>query len=163
MLERAAQHQPDSNDYIMAAFVCVKGAVLCVFETDAVRARQSSWLSYRDLPPESKNTRVSVSGTHSLLSSLSHSCINTLTHTERRQESRYPKQDGYVWVVRSQRDILFLTASSQQWRYLLYIWAACQLGVFVGGASKCVISRGCSHLIEWIIADGAGFYTFYCI
>lgn len=42
MLERAVQHQPDSNDHIMAAFVCVKEAVLCVLETDVVRARQSS-------------------------------------------------------------------------------------------------------------------------
>lgn len=34
-----------------------------------------------------ENTRVSVSGTHSLLFFLSHSCINTLTHTEKTRKS----------------------------------------------------------------------------
>lgn len=43
-LKRAVQHQPDSNDYIVSVFVCVKRAA-CVFvcvQTDVECATQSS-------------------------------------------------------------------------------------------------------------------------
>lgn len=88
----------------MAVFVCLR-QMLCVQHNPADYCREICCLSR-------KTTSVSVSGTHSLLFSPSHSCINMRTHTQRIQESHYPKQDGHVWVVRSQCDILFLSASS---------------------------------------------------
>lgn len=67
MLQRTVQHQSDSNDCIMAVFVCERGS-LCVLEADVVHATESSQLRYRDLLPEPKITSVSGSGAHS------HSC-----------------------------------------------------------------------------------------
>lgn len=52
MLERAVQHQPDSNDYIMAVFVCVTEAacvclrqMLCVQDNPADYRREICCLS----------------------------------------------------------------------------------------------------------------------
>lgn len=109
MLVRAVQHQPDSNDYIMAAFVCVKEAVcvclrqmLCVKDNPADYCREICCLSWK---------QQSLCVWHALsLVPLSHSCINTLMHKEHKKVD--PIQDGHVWVVRSQCDILFLSASS---------------------------------------------------
>lgn len=74
MSERAAEHQPDSNDYIMVVFVCVRDRCWASKTIQLIIVAKSA--------ARTENTTVSVSGTHSLLFSLSHGCINTLTHTE---------------------------------------------------------------------------------
>lgn len=79
MLERAVQNQPDSNDYIMAVFVCAwDRCCACKTIQLIIVEKSAAWAA---------NTRVSVSGTHSLLFSPSHSCINTLTHAANTRKS----------------------------------------------------------------------------
>lgn len=98
MLKRTVQHQADSNDSIMAVFVCERGS-LCVLEADVVHATQSRRLLYRDLLPDPKITSVSGSGTHSPSRS-----AHKKSHSQRR--------DGHVWAASARCDILQLSASS---------------------------------------------------
>lgn len=149
----------------MAVFVCLKEAV-CVCLRQMLYVQHNPAYYCRDLLPEPKNTSVSVSGTHSLLFSPSHSCINTLTHTENTRKSL--SETGWACVgseitVWHTFPLSILQTVAVFVIYVcLYIWALCHLRLFIRGTSRCNF-QGCHHLNEQITEDGASFSIFHWV
>ena len=101
-----------------------------------------------------------MSGTHSLLSSLSHSCINTLTHTENTRKSL--SETGWA-CVGSEITLPHTFPLSVLQTVTVFVVCLCAVHLSIvssdtiRGAPRCNF-QGCQHLNEEITEDRTDFY-----